>query len=189
MGYPLTFGMPVYSEFLTLNKKNSIMLSNPKGNFLGYHGMVIFGWDDDMGWHVRNSWGEDWGDNGNCWIPYDYPLREVWLLMDKLVPIEKSRRYNRTIKKIVIHHMGDGQDRSLRDFSAAYMVANAHGSCGMFCRNERVDNIHPDAKKAKKLIIIGGPKYYDHPNVTNLCGEGAPETQIEAAKYVQSLRK
>jgi len=333
MGYPLTFGMPVYTEFLSLNKKNSIMLSNPKGYFLGYHGMVIFGWDDDKGWHVRNSWGEDWGDNGNCWIPYDYPLREVWLLIDKLVPIEKSRRYNRTIKKIVIHHIGDGQDTSvsitsrwnkygyeypqydigiegngkviqgrplnvigahaiatyqkyttgeyydsennwwnknslsialagdftvtampqvmfnslvsetkkqmrihglmpkdvlphkeitatscpgdnwswkkfieeiskeddemevavvywsLRDFSAAYMVANAYGSCGMFCRNERVDNIHPDAKKAKKLIVIGGPKYYDHPNVTNLSGEGSPETQIEAAKYVQSLRK
>ena len=58
------------------------------GNFFGYtegvyseevatdasgdgHAVVLVGWDDDRGaWLMRNSWGEDWGENGYCWIAY-----------------------------------------------------------------------------------------------------------------------
>ncbi len=33
--------------------------------------MVLVGWDDDRGaWLMKNSWGEDWGENGYCWIAY-----------------------------------------------------------------------------------------------------------------------
>lgn len=112
LGFPVLIGIDVYNDLYNLNKENNI-LPLPKGTSYGGHGMVLWGWDDDKGesgcWHDRNSWGKKWGDNGNCWIPYEYPIREAWLIMDKLVPIEKSRRYNRTIKKIVVHHMGDSQ--------------------------------------------------------------------------------
>ncbi len=37
------------------------------------HAMVIVGYSDKLNcFVVRNSWGEDWGDNGYCYIPYLY---------------------------------------------------------------------------------------------------------------------
>lgn len=35
------------------------------------HMVLIVGWDDARGaWRIRNSWGSDWGENGEAWIPY-----------------------------------------------------------------------------------------------------------------------
>jgi len=35
------------------------------------HAIVIVGWDDTRGaWHMRNSWGTDWGEDGYMWIKY-----------------------------------------------------------------------------------------------------------------------
>jgi cathepsin L len=35
------------------------------------HAIVLVGWDDDRGaWHLRNSWGTDWGEDGYMWIKY-----------------------------------------------------------------------------------------------------------------------
>jgi C1A family cysteine protease len=35
--------------------------------------MCIIGYNDDKKcFIVRNSWGKDWGDKGNCYMPYDY---------------------------------------------------------------------------------------------------------------------
>jgi C1A family cysteine protease len=34
-------------------------------------GSRLVGWEDDRGaWLMRNSWGEDWEENGYCWIAY-----------------------------------------------------------------------------------------------------------------------
>lgn len=45
----------------------------------GSHAIAVIGYDDDLthGRHkgyleVRNSWGTEWGQDGYCWIPYDY---------------------------------------------------------------------------------------------------------------------
>lgn len=35
------------------------------------HAVVIAGWDDARGaWHVRNSWGPNWGEEGYVWVKY-----------------------------------------------------------------------------------------------------------------------
>ena len=35
------------------------------------HAIVLAGWDDARGaWHLRNSWGSDWGEDGYMWIKY-----------------------------------------------------------------------------------------------------------------------
>lgn len=45
---------------------------------LGYHAMVVVGYDDDKdgpdkgAFEVMNSWGDDWNDNGYAWISYDW---------------------------------------------------------------------------------------------------------------------
>ena len=37
------------------------------------HAMVIVGYSDQLGMFiVRNSWGENWGDRGYCYLPYEY---------------------------------------------------------------------------------------------------------------------
>jgi len=41
------------------------------------HAMVITGFSDELQiFVVRNSWGEDWGDNGYCYVPYSYVENE-----------------------------------------------------------------------------------------------------------------
>jgi C1A family cysteine protease len=36
------------------------------------HAIQIVGWDDDQGvWIIKNSWGQEWGDQGFAKIPYD----------------------------------------------------------------------------------------------------------------------
>lgn len=41
-----------------------------------YHAMCLVGFDDDKGadgaFKVVNSWGDRWGDNGFCWIDYNF---------------------------------------------------------------------------------------------------------------------
>jgi N-acetylmuramoyl-L-alanine amidase len=75
---------------------------------------------------------------------------------------------------------------TLKDFSNAEMIAAKLGNCGMFCRNAN-PALHPDAKAAKHLIVVGGPEVRDHPNVTNCCGLHAEDTAILAAKYAKTL--
>lgn len=41
------------------------------------HAMAIVGFSDELQMFlVRNSWGQDWGDNGYCYIPYTYVAHE-----------------------------------------------------------------------------------------------------------------
>lgn len=64
----------------------------------GGHMMMILGYGQHEnrfgklieGVKVRNSWGEDWGDNGNCWMEWEDVLKrdEVYLLMPPAMPVE-----------------------------------------------------------------------------------------------------
>jgi len=45
---------------------------NPTGwCFSINHAITLVGWDDTLGaWRLRNSWGDDWGEDGYMWIAY-----------------------------------------------------------------------------------------------------------------------
>ncbi|MFH1729548.1 MAG: C1 family peptidase [Pseudomonadota bacterium] len=59
---PLLTGMTVYEDFLAYK---SGVYKHVTGEALGGHAIVIVGWEDEnKAWIVRNSWGEDWGDQG-----------------------------------------------------------------------------------------------------------------------------
>lgn len=75
---------------------NSWMPSPPGGllpkpvGYVGGHGTLLFGWDDNVGggsFLFRNSWGKYWGVNGNFYVPYRYYLpnmHDAWKAIDIL---------------------------------------------------------------------------------------------------------
>jgi C1A family cysteine protease len=66
----VVFGIKIDNNFKVLNKTNTYWNNNSNGS-LGYHAMVIVGYkkmfDKDY-YVVRNSWGEQWGDSGYCYM-------------------------------------------------------------------------------------------------------------------------
>ena len=72
-GYPIVFGFSVYESFESDTVKHTGMVPIPDKNekMLGGHCVVLVGYDD-KNWIVRNSWGEEWGDKGYCYFPYEY---------------------------------------------------------------------------------------------------------------------
>jgi C1A family cysteine protease len=80
-GYCTTVGIPVFNSFESAAVAQTGLVPVPTATDpnIGGHEMLIFGYDDTKNvlghvgaFHVRNSWGEGWGEQGNCWIPYDY---------------------------------------------------------------------------------------------------------------------
>jgi len=57
------------------------------GKVLGGHEVLVFGYDDTVNggsFQVRNSWGKDWGQDGNFWMKYEYAadpniLMDAWI--------------------------------------------------------------------------------------------------------------
>lgn len=77
---PVIFGTMVYSSFEGGDVEKTGIIPIPdmkKESVLGGHCMLIVGYDDTKKLvKVLNSWGSDWGDNGFCYIPYDYITNE-----------------------------------------------------------------------------------------------------------------
>lgn len=48
------------------------------GNEFGGHAMIVIGYDDSKNaFKVMNSWGPGWGNNGFCWIDYQFFQKEA----------------------------------------------------------------------------------------------------------------
>jgi C1A family cysteine protease len=72
-GQPVVIGIQVYDSFE--NSTGGIIPMPDVNNeqLQGGHCMLMVGYDDSkQTFIVRNSWGEIWGDNGYCYIPYAY---------------------------------------------------------------------------------------------------------------------
>jgi hypothetical protein len=93
-GYCFVDGIDVYESFESEAVADSGEVSMPKPNeqSLGGHCTLTFGFDDEHvcadgsvgALHKRNSWGSDWGENGNFWLPYGFVtqglLTDAWIL-------------------------------------------------------------------------------------------------------------
>ncbi len=87
-GYPIFFGALVFSSIS--NPRHGVVPMPRRGDQeLGGHAMLCVGYSEpDRVFIVRNSWGEQYGDRGYCYIPYDYLMDEnlnsndSWVIYD-----------------------------------------------------------------------------------------------------------
>ncbi|MBD5213549.1 MAG: C1 family peptidase [Bacteroidales bacterium] len=74
-GYPVGISLKIYDEFLNspfghISRPNEATTRQEEGSL---HAMLIVGYNDEDKYYIlRNSWGEQWGDNGYCYISAAY---------------------------------------------------------------------------------------------------------------------
>ena len=76
-GYPFVFGLTLFNSFDRVNSKGRVPMpdlgSDEGRQEHGRHAMLCVGYKDSAEvFIVRNSWGEEWGETGYCYIPYEY---------------------------------------------------------------------------------------------------------------------
>ncbi|TAE15736.1 MAG: peptidase C1 [Bacteroidetes bacterium] len=86
-GYPIVFGCALFKSFDECSKKGGIVeMPSPDDTTRGSHGahaMLCVGYSDtDKLFIVRNSWGSDWGDQGYCYMPYNYLMNNKFNFND-----------------------------------------------------------------------------------------------------------
>ena len=88
-GKPWMCGMLVYPNTFTNMQNHTVNLSRSFDVVLGGHCIICVGYDNKRKvWIMRNSWGEDFGEDGYFYVPFSYPLIEPWRL--KLLPVSVS---------------------------------------------------------------------------------------------------
>lgn len=72
--HPVVVGVAVYSDFDRINNQSTILkMPGATEEPIGSHAMCIVGYDDSkQQFLLRNSFGDDWGEGGYFWIPYEY---------------------------------------------------------------------------------------------------------------------
>ncbi len=91
VGLPAFFGFTVYNSYTQASTTNQGAIPYPTrvDRVVGGHAVVAAGYDDTRvirnsnpgaapttgALLIRNSWGNDWGDGGYGWLPYEYVLR------------------------------------------------------------------------------------------------------------------
>jgi C1A family cysteine protease len=74
-GYPFVFGFTVYESFESDAVAQTGIVPMPQygEQVLGGHAVLACGYQDaNQVFIVRNSWGDQWGDKGYCYMPYGY---------------------------------------------------------------------------------------------------------------------
>lgn len=83
---PVVIGVTVYESFYNTSSDGIVPIPNVSERIYGGHAMIITGWitigNKDY-WVVQNSWGEDWADNGYCYLEINkFPIDEMWASVD-----------------------------------------------------------------------------------------------------------
>jgi len=74
-GFPISFGFVVFESFMTKEVQETGYMKMPSlyEQQVGGHAVLAVGYDDaKKHFIVRNSWGEEWGDKGYFYMPYEY---------------------------------------------------------------------------------------------------------------------
>ena len=84
---PVVIGVLVYESFYNTQSNGIVPIPNvAKEDCYGGHALLITGWitiGNKEYWVVQNSWGENWGDNGFCYLEIgSFPINESWTSID-----------------------------------------------------------------------------------------------------------
>lgn len=72
-GLPVIFGMMVPKSFYAIGADGMMTMPSDDEPRLGGHALLAVGFDDEKQlFIVRNSWGEEFGDGGYCYMPYEF---------------------------------------------------------------------------------------------------------------------
>ena len=99
-GHPAMFGFTVYSSIEQAGRSGQIPFPSLRDKIEGGHAVVAVGYDDRLkiknkyggeetegAFLIRNSWGQDWGEEGYGWLPYEYVRRRLaedfWSILKK----------------------------------------------------------------------------------------------------------
>lgn len=77
IGLPIVFGFSVYESFESDVVKDTGIVPMPvkTEQLLGGHCVMLVGYNNTTRmWIVRNSWGNEWGDVGYCYFPFNFLL-------------------------------------------------------------------------------------------------------------------
>jgi C1A family cysteine protease len=97
-GSPSMFGFTCYASMDSSVTSGEIPMPSDNEPATSAHAVVAVGYQDNFeirhpmtgttttgALHIRNSWGEEWGDAGYGWLPYDYILEGItsdwWTLL------------------------------------------------------------------------------------------------------------
>jgi len=93
---PVAIGLRLKRNFAYVNAENPIW-NSAAGDTTpwGGHAMVVIGYDDRKeAFHLLNSWGSNWGENGFGWVSYDdfeeYCMFAYQYVLDDELPTEED---------------------------------------------------------------------------------------------------
>jgi C1A family cysteine protease len=84
---PIIIGFSMFQSFYNIDKSGRMPYPDvSKDELISLHASVIIGFDDNFinidgsigAFTVRNSWGEDFGDDGFFYIQYDFIKNKNW---------------------------------------------------------------------------------------------------------------
>lgn len=79
-GYPVVIGIDVYESFESQTADTTGIIPLPNTiteQLFGGHCVVLIGYDNTKSvFTFRNSWGINWGDKGNGYLPYSYVMNK-----------------------------------------------------------------------------------------------------------------
>ena len=157
-GHPVKIGIRWYSGFNMSNGfKAPWIIGKNDGWYVGGHAMYIFGYDMDYHgkkvFKIKNSFGQDWGDNGNCYITTDYLEPQI-----KRYGAFANIDMTSDVSKFVVDN--DGKNIKAKDDSAVYHLQKGQkkvypDEISYFAFNTSWDGIITTEKNTLDLIPDG----------------------------------
>lgn len=128
-GYPIVFGLKLYSSFDQYGGRVPVPTEkdcNRRNH--SSHAMLCVGYSDkEQVFIVRNSWGENFGDKGYCYIPYAYMINprhnlgDSWIFR-QMQTVEMDDNYWETRDELFQENCGIFYNMSTVEY--AKMLAN-----------------------------------------------------------------